>query len=236
MSRERRFWRMTSAAAGEDSTKQTCLAPRLNASMPTAPVPANKSSQTLPSSAAGFPAVKTLNRVSRRRSEVGRISIPRNERSGRLRYFPAMTRMPGTFGSHNHYNHPCKIIGARSYAELVHLDRTPFRGRRAPARHFFHPPGFHFLDGIRRASGQREWIARYGAHRNHPGLRGGARVRTYFCGPPLRHDSQGTHPAAADRHHTLRRISYAEAAGGFAAVDPRDSAGSGRPPRDRKSV
>ena len=34
-----------------------------------------------------------LNKVSRKRSEVGRKSSPRSERNGRLRYFPAITLM-----------------------------------------------------------------------------------------------------------------------------------------------
>src|ERR1700690_1105302 len=59
--------------------------------MPTAPVPAYKSSQADSSSAAGSPEHRTLNRVSRSRSAVGRISIPDNDRNIRRRYSPAMT-------------------------------------------------------------------------------------------------------------------------------------------------
>src|SRR3989442_10879152 len=58
-----------------------------------APVPAKRSSHTECSSAAGFPAVRMLNKVSRRRYEVGRISSPRRERNGRPRNFPAIIRM-----------------------------------------------------------------------------------------------------------------------------------------------
>src|SRR5579864_814192 len=81
--------------------------------MPTAPVPAKRSSHTLPTSASGFPAVSTLNRVSRRRSEVGRMSMPRSDRSGRLRYFPAITRMVCTLGCRSQYIQACKIRVAR---------------------------------------------------------------------------------------------------------------------------
>src|SRR5215467_11314199 len=84
---------MTFAARFEDSTKYTFAAPRLSASIPTAPVPAYKSTHTEPASRSGFPAVNTLKRVSRRRSDVGRIPIPGNERIGLLRNFPAMTRI-----------------------------------------------------------------------------------------------------------------------------------------------
>src|SRR5215469_17035360 len=82
------------------------------ASIPTAPVPANRSNHTVPSSASGLPAVITLNRVSRKRSDVGRVSIPRSECSGRLRYFPSITRMiPSGFGSH--YIQTCRIKAAK---------------------------------------------------------------------------------------------------------------------------
>ena len=96
-----KFAAITSQASLEDSTKWTMSAPRLSASIPTAPVPANRSNQVDPASASGFPAVRRLNSVSRRRSEVGRISSPRSERSGLLRNFPAITRMSANFPAKN---------------------------------------------------------------------------------------------------------------------------------------
>src|SRR5947209_8574104 len=57
--------------------------------MPTAPVPANRSSHT----ESGTVAATTLNRVSRRRSEVGRVSSPSGAASFLLLYLPAITRM-----------------------------------------------------------------------------------------------------------------------------------------------
>jgi len=86
-----RFAPITSAAALDDSTKYTIRAPRLRASMPTAPVPAYKSSQVDSANADGSPAHSTLNSVSRSRSDVGRISSPGKDRSVRRRYCPAIT-------------------------------------------------------------------------------------------------------------------------------------------------
>ncbi len=86
-----RLCRIRLVAEVDDSTKYTLAAPRLSASIPTAPVPAHRSSQILPSNAVGFPEASTLNRVSRKRSDVGRRSSPRSDRNGRCRYFPAIT-------------------------------------------------------------------------------------------------------------------------------------------------
>src|SRR5574341_43297 len=61
--------------------------------MPTAPVPAKRSSHTVPPRRSGSPPVKTSKSVSRRRSEVGRRSRPFSERRGRPRNLPAITRM-----------------------------------------------------------------------------------------------------------------------------------------------
>src|SRR4030088_2010084 len=88
-----RFPAITSAAALDNSTKYTIRAPRLSASMPTAPVPAYKSNHVDSASAAGSPAQSTLNSVSRSRSAVGRISSPGNDRNVRRRYCPAITLM-----------------------------------------------------------------------------------------------------------------------------------------------
>src|SRR3954469_16323001 len=59
---------MRATARRSHSTNVTCEAPRLNASIPTAPVPANPSRRRLPS----MRGASTLNNVSRSRSDVGR--------------------------------------------------------------------------------------------------------------------------------------------------------------------
>src|SRR5260370_40310203 len=68
---------------------RTSTAPRLRASMPTAPVPAKASTKREPLTR----SPRTLNRVSRSRSLVGRSARPLRLFKMRLRYFPAMTRM-----------------------------------------------------------------------------------------------------------------------------------------------
>ncbi len=88
-----KFSAINSAARLDDSTKYTMRAPRLRASMPTAPVPAYKSSHVDPASAAGSPAHNTLKSVSRSRSAVGRISRPGKDSNVRRRYWPAITRI-----------------------------------------------------------------------------------------------------------------------------------------------
>src|ERR1700719_2749748 len=100
-------------------------APRLRASTPTAPVPANKSSHSEPSSAEGFPAVRTLNRVSRSRSEVGLISTSRHELRRRLRNFPAIIRMVfslrnphSTTRGHNESSNHIRL--QKKHADLVY--------------------------------------------------------------------------------------------------------------------
>src|SRR6202044_3827253 len=115
-----RLCSITLAAGGEVSTKYACLAPRLSASIPTAPVPAKRSNHTVPASASGLPAVSTLNKVSRNRSEVGRMSAPRNDRKGRPRYLPAITRMALYLRGRSQYIRPCKITVA---AEFVVAER-----------------------------------------------------------------------------------------------------------------
>src|SRR6516164_9472001 len=76
----------------------TSLAPRLSASIPTAPVPANTSKKLEPSTRSAI----TLKRVPRRRSLVGRSAIPLKLFSWRLRNFPAITRMCFVFCSLAH--------------------------------------------------------------------------------------------------------------------------------------
>src|SRR5215470_737699 len=89
ISRLCKFLRMVLAAALEDSTKVALRAPRLIASIPTAPLPANRSSQT----ESGTLGATTLKSVSRRRSEVGRVDVPGGASNLRLRNFPAITRI-----------------------------------------------------------------------------------------------------------------------------------------------
>src|SRR6266446_2587008 len=66
-----------------------CAAPRLRASMPTAPVPAKMSRKREPE----ILGARTLKRVSRRRSLVGRRAMPLRDFRMRLRYLPAITRI-----------------------------------------------------------------------------------------------------------------------------------------------
>ena len=79
---------MASAARRSLSTNVTCAAPRDRASSPSAPLPANKSSTR----ALSMRGCSQLNRVSRTRSGVGRISTPAGNRSRRPRCRPAMMR------------------------------------------------------------------------------------------------------------------------------------------------
>src|SRR5467141_2604060 len=69
--------------------KTTCVAPRLIASMPTAPVPAKTSRKREPATL----VPRTLKRVSRRRSLVGRRAVPLRDLRMRLRYLPATMRI-----------------------------------------------------------------------------------------------------------------------------------------------
>src|SRR3954470_20148933 len=105
-------------------------APRLSASMPTAPVPENKSSQ----SESGVRGATTLKRVSRRRSLVGRSSTPGGGAcSLRLRNLPAITRM----------GYAAKQRSGEACAYTICAASNP---REEPARHerdedMVHPPG-----------------------------------------------------------------------------------------------
>src|SRR5687768_16806817 len=82
---------MSRAARRSRSTKVTCPAPRLSASMPTAPVPAYPSATRAPL----MRGARTLNSVSRSLSEVGR--SPSHVGGFRRLPFsrPAITRMRG---------------------------------------------------------------------------------------------------------------------------------------------
>ena len=79
---------MAAAARRSFSTNVTCAAPRDSASSPSAPLPANRSSTR----AWSMRGCSQLNRVSRTRSGVGRISTPAGNRSRRPRCRPPMMR------------------------------------------------------------------------------------------------------------------------------------------------
>src|SRR5262249_33224302 len=191
--------------------KYTCLAPRLRASIPTAPVPANRSSQTVPTSAQGLPALNTLNSVSRKRSEVGRMSMPRSDCSGRLRYLPAMTRTAYSL-CHDHSNPACRIKAAKAYAKLVCFRRAPVRGGCTHPSHLFHSARLHLLDRIPGTPAEPKRSAGPRSGRYCLGLRGGPRVRTSFRSTPVWTDSQGRHSASAHRRCSLRRVADGKAA------------------------
>src|ERR1051326_2410533 len=91
------------------------------ASIPTAPLPANKSSQT-ESATIG---ATTLKSVSRSRSEVGRVCMPGGASSLRLLYFPAITRMTS--------NLPYRITDRLGCSDLCWMADQPRAqlGRRA---------------------------------------------------------------------------------------------------------
>jgi hypothetical protein len=85
--RERRLSRIIPIARALRSMRTTRFAPRLNASMPTAPLPAYASKNVLPSSV----GANTLNSASRSRSGVGRTARPGTLFSVRLRSRPEIT-------------------------------------------------------------------------------------------------------------------------------------------------
>ena len=61
-------------AAGASSTKTTDAAPREIASMPMAPLPANRSTTAIPSRSTRLPRMSKI--ASRTRSDVGRVAVP----------------------------------------------------------------------------------------------------------------------------------------------------------------
>ena len=71
------------------STKQAKAAPRDKASRPSAPLPANRSATRRPSNAP-MRLTSIENRVSRKRSAVGRVAVPGGGWSRRPRHSPAM--------------------------------------------------------------------------------------------------------------------------------------------------
>src|SRR5215472_13612233 len=88
-SSDSRFFLINVTAGACFSMNTTFRAPRLNASMPTAPVPANRSTKKAPATR----SPRMLKRVSRKRSLVGRSAMPLGLFKCRLRYFPAITRI-----------------------------------------------------------------------------------------------------------------------------------------------
>src|SRR5215472_7092996 len=80
---------MATSAAALRSIRMIRLAPRLNASIPTALLPAYASRNTVPAIRGAI----TLKSVSRRRSGVGRTAVPATVFSFRLRNCPAITRI-----------------------------------------------------------------------------------------------------------------------------------------------
>src|SRR6185437_5474832 len=87
MANDARLSRMTAIAAAFRSIRMTRFAPRLKASIPTAPLPAYASRNTVP----GIRGASVLNNASRSRSGVGRTSMPGTLFSFRLRNRPAIT-------------------------------------------------------------------------------------------------------------------------------------------------
>src|SRR4029077_20399051 len=83
-----KFRAISAAPAAWFSTKIAPRAPRLSATMATAPDPARRAPHPAPSTA----VPKMLKTVSRRRSLKGRKAVPRKVCNRRLRYCPAITR------------------------------------------------------------------------------------------------------------------------------------------------
>ncbi len=113
-----RFARIAAAAGLALSANHTKSAPRLIASIPTAPEPAYKSTNREPSTR----GPSTLNSVSRRRSLVGRVVMPRGASSNLDRNSPAITLMflRSTSCSED-------IVRQRAYLELLSSVRLAVR-------------------------------------------------------------------------------------------------------------
>src|SRR5690606_21615987 len=87
------FSRITPRAAASCSTNRQNFAPRDSASSPSAPVPAKRSSTRTPSGRPSKRCWRTLNRVSRARSDVGRTERPDGACSRRPRSSPPTIRI-----------------------------------------------------------------------------------------------------------------------------------------------
>src|SRR5437868_1401444 len=107
--------------------KYTIRAPRLRASIPTAPEPAKTSSHTL----SEIPAEATLKSVSRSRSEVGRVWDPEGATNLRLRYRPAITRID-SFNVQN----PDRLLYNEELAHRI-LSKSLIRAWSIPVGRFF---------------------------------------------------------------------------------------------------
>ena len=94
--RTSRFSRSTDSAARSRSTNTQVAAPRDNASIPIAPLPAYRSATTASASTPALPSA--LNIASRTRSVVGRVDDPSGEISRRPPSSPATTRTRAGYG------------------------------------------------------------------------------------------------------------------------------------------
>ena len=89
---------MPASACRDRSTKTACAQPRLSASMPTLPVPANRSRNRAP----GIRGARMANRLSLARSVIGRVADVRGGRRILPLALPAMTlssHLPGLTSS-----------------------------------------------------------------------------------------------------------------------------------------
>ena len=150
-----RGWR--AARVRRFQQKSLHVAPRLRASMPTAPEPAYRSRKVAPATR----GASTLKSVSRSRSLVGRVSRPLGAASGRERNSPAMTRIascyqgaPATIGG---------TVGERQVrsanASVVIPARAVVRSR-SPRPYIFCAAACLLAAGVGRGS---ERVARRGA-------------------------------------------------------------------------
>ena len=131
-----RFARSAVSAARSRSTNVQCAAPRDNASMPSAPDPANRSMTSAPST---MPIdASELNIASRTMSVVGRVVSPSGATNRRPRNSPATTRIGPRLPAPRRPHRPADWghAGSRCPDRVCRLRRTvlpahpPTRGRR----------------------------------------------------------------------------------------------------------
>ena len=116
------FSRSCSAVSRSDSMNVAALAPRDSASSPSAPLPANRSRQRLPSTT----GASQLKRVSRTRSGVGRMPGCRGKRIRRPRHSPPIIR--SSFGFLRCIARSPRYRNVRDrYAATIALSRTRSR-------------------------------------------------------------------------------------------------------------
>ena len=113
--------------AASDSTSSASAAPRDSASSPTAPEPANRSSEPRPSSSVSVASV--VNSASRTRSEVGRVSRPDGAASRRPPYRPATIAQRHPFSRYS----GALLVDQRGDRGRAARGAGPARGRRRPA-------------------------------------------------------------------------------------------------------